>query len=78
MKVQQKLLERQQAKIETLESALATQQKMLVEVVHSGTNGPALVPAIDRTVEVRTEADGVHVPQNQVMPSDQQPLSPQS
>jgi hypothetical protein len=78
IKAQQKLLEKQQAQIQTLESALATQQKMLVEVTHSGANGSALVPAIDRTVEVKAEADGVPVPQNQVLPSDQQPLSSQA
>src|SRR5271166_5747753 len=78
MKAQQKLLEKQQAQIQTLESALATQQKMLVEVTHSGAKGPALVPAVDRTAEVKAEPDGVPVPQNQAMPSEQQPLSPQA
>src|SRR3974377_1056207 len=46
MKAQQKLLEKQQARIETLESALATQQKTLAEVAHSGASGPAMVPAV--------------------------------
>jgi hypothetical protein len=76
MKAQQKLLEKQQAQIQTLESALATQQKMLAEVVHTGANGPALVPSVDRTVEAKV--DGVQAPQSQVMPSEQQPLSPEA
>ena len=85
MKAQQKLLEKQQAQmqkqqaqIQTLESALATQQKMLTEVAHTGATGPALVPAVDRTVEAKAEPDGVPVPQNQAMPTEQQPLSPQA
>src|SRR6516225_5207846 len=74
MKAQQKLLREQQAEIQTLKSALATQQKMLVEVVHSGQNLPAWAPAVHRTVEVKTEADRVEAPQDQVIGSDKQPL----
>jgi len=78
MKAQQKLLEKQQARIETLESALATQQKTLAEVAHSGTNGPAMVPAVAHTADVATGVDGAQAPPNQAMPSEQQPLSPQA
>jgi hypothetical protein len=78
MKAQQKVLEKQQAQIQTLESALATQQKMLVEVIHSGAKGPALVPTVVHTVDVKTQADGVQASQSQVKPSDQQPLSPEA
>ena len=78
MKEQQKLLEKQQARIETLESALATQQKTLAEVAHSGTNGPAMVPAVAHTADVATGVDGVQAPPNQAMPSEQQPLSPEA
>src|SRR6516225_623286 len=76
LKAQQKQLEKQQAQIQTLESALATQQKMLVGVVHSSANPPALVPAVDRAVDVKTQADSVQASQNRVKLSDQQPLSP--
>ena len=75
MKAQQKLLEKQQAQIQTLESALATQQKMLAEVIHSGANGPALVPAVDPGVDVKAEDYGVQAPQN---PSERQPSSPEA
>src|SRR5215831_16549012 len=70
LKAQQKQLEKQQAQIQTLESALATQQKMLADGVHSSANPPALVPAVDRTGDVKTEADGVRAPQSRVKPSD--------
>jgi len=78
MKAQQKLLEKQQARIETLESALATQQKMLTEVAHNGANGPALVPAVAHTADVATGVDGAQAPPSQAMPSEQQPLSPEA
>jgi len=48
LKAQQKLLERQQAEIQTLESALATQQKMLTAVAHDGAHAPTVVPAVQR------------------------------
>jgi hypothetical protein len=78
MRAQQKLLEKQQAQIQTLESALATQQKMLASVVQRGGNGPRLAPAVDGTVDVKTGADEVESPQNRATPSDEQPLSPQA
>ncbi len=37
----------------------------------------ASVPAVPRTVDVKTPADGVKAPQNQEMPSNQQPLPPE-
>ena len=78
MKEQQKLLEKQQARIETLESALATQQKTRAEVAHYGASGPAMVPAVAHTADVATGVDGVQAPPNQAMPSQQQPLSPEA
>jgi hypothetical protein len=51
---------------------------MLVDVVHSGPNPQALVPSVHRTVEVKTQADGVEAPQNQLVGSHEQPLSPKA
>jgi hypothetical protein len=78
MKAQQKLLEKQQARIESLESALATQQKTLAEVAHSGASGPAMVPAVLTAVDGKPGVDGVAAPQNQAVQSDQQPPSPEA
>jgi len=51
MNAQQKLLEKQQAHIQALESALSEQQKMLTNVVQGGANGSAmLVPAVGHSV----------------------------
>src|SRR5215831_6976492 len=75
LKAQQKQLEKEQAQIQTLESTLATLQKMLVDVVHSNANPQALVPADDRTVDVKSQTDGVQARQDQAKPSGQQPLS---
>ena len=71
LKAQQKLLERQQAEIQTLESALATQQKMLTAVAHDGAHAPTVVPAVDRSAEVKP--DGFQPLGDQPTPSEQQP-----
>ncbi len=55
---QQAYLEKQQAHIGALESALAAQQKILVEVVHGGANGVRLVPADDPTLDPKVEVSG--------------------
>ncbi len=70
MSVQQKLLEKQQAHIEALESALAAQQKILVEVVHGGANGDRLVPAVDPTVDPKVEASGGQAQKNLTVPQN--------
>jgi len=54
LKAQQKLLEKQQAQIQNLKSALAT---MLVQVTHGGTNTPAPAIAVDHHVDLEAPAD---------------------
>lgn len=78
LKAQQKLLEKQQAQIQALESALATQQKMLMEVSHCGANAPAVVPELNRSVEVKVQPDGFQPPKNQLAQSEQQSPAPEA
>ena len=68
LKAEQKLLEKQQAQIQALESALATQQRVLATVAHEGVNSPAVVPAVDRSVEVNPDG---------FQPSGEQPTQPE-
>jgi hypothetical protein len=78
VKAQQKLLEKQQAQIQNLESALATQQKMLLQVTHGGTHPPAVVPAVDGTVDLETRAEGLKAPQGEGPASGPETLSPEA
>ena len=76
MNAQQKLLEKQQAHIQALESALAEQQKMLTNVVQvGGANGSAmLVPAVGHSVtDLSAGAYGNQTPDNTTVPADQEP-----
>ena len=68
LKAEQKLLEKQQAQIQALESTLATQQRVLATVAHEGVNSPAVVPAVDRSVEVNPDG---------FQPSGEQPTQPE-
>jgi hypothetical protein len=50
---QQKALEQQQTEIQKLQSQLAEQQQLLIGVVQNGNSNPRLMPAVDRTVDLR-------------------------
>ena len=71
--VQQKALEQQQAQIQKLQSAMAEQQQMLIGVVQNGSGTAKLVPAVDRTVDLRADGHAVQTPDNQATPADQEP-----
>src|SRR5271165_3851789 len=70
---QQKALEQQQVQIQKLQSALAEQQQMLIGVVQNGSGTAKLVPAVDRTVDLRADGHAVQTPDNQATPADQEP-----
>src|SRR5215510_8693206 len=60
MRLQQKLLEKQQEQIQALESALAEQQRLLAKAVQGNAYGAMSVPATgypatDRKAEVQTQ-----------------------
>ena len=79
MNSQQKVLEQQQAHIEALESALAEQKRMLVNVVQSNANGAILVPSVGHSVtDLKAEAYGVETQHSLAPPQEQQPLSPEA
>jgi len=79
MNAQQKLLEKQQAHIQALESALAEQQKMLTNVVQGAKGSATLVPAVEHSVtDLSAGANGVQAQDNMAAPQDQQPLSPEA
>ena len=71
--MQQKALEQQQAQIQKLQSAMAEQQQMLIGVVQNGSGTAKLVPAVDRTVDLRADGHAVQTPDNQATPADQEP-----
>ena len=75
MNAQQKLLEKQQAHIQALESALAEQQKMLTNVVQGGANGSAMfVPAVEHSVtDLSAGPYGGQAQDNTAAPPDQEP-----
>ena len=60
---QQKALEQQQDEIQKLQSALAEQHQLLIGVVQNGSNGPKLMPAVDRTVDLRASDNSFPAPQ---------------
>jgi hypothetical protein len=70
---QQKALEQQQAQIRALQSALAEQQKMLVDVVQGRASVSALVPAVYRKSDDNLQAQSEPTP----VPGEQQSLTPQ-
>src|SRR5271165_4680085 len=61
---QQKALEQQQAQIEKLQSALAEQQQMLIGVVQNSNSNPRLMPAVDRTADLRAGDYNSQTPQD--------------
>src|SRR5271165_2574292 len=79
MSTQQRLLEKQQAQIQALESALAEQQKMLARMVQASPDGARVVEAVAHPVShPRVEAYGVRTQANPVAPQEPQPLSPEA
>ena len=76
---QQKLLENQQAHIEALESALAEQKRMLVNLDQGKANGAILVPAVGGSdTDLKAEAQGVLMQDKLMPPQEQQALSPEA
>ena len=79
MSAQQRLLEKQQAHIQVLESALAEQQKMLAKVVQASPDGAMAVEAVAHPVgHPRVEVDGVQTQVNLIEPQDPQLLTPEA
>jgi hypothetical protein len=78
MNSQQKLLEKQQAQIQALESALAEEQGMLLNLVQGKPNAAMVVPAVGRSdADLKVQAQGVMTQDNRLLPQ-QQPLSPEA
>jgi hypothetical protein len=76
---QQKLLEKQQAHIEALESALAEQKKMLLNLYQGKANGAMLVPGVvGSDADLKAEASGVLMQDKLMPPQEQQALSPET
>ena len=76
---QQKLLEKQQAHIEALESALAEQQRMLLNLDQGKANGAMLIPAGGSSdADLKAEAQGALMQDKLIPPQEQQALSPQT
>jgi len=61
---QQKALEQQQAQIQKLQSAMAEQQQMLIGVVQNSNSNPRLMPAVDRTADLRAGDYNSQTPQD--------------
>jgi hypothetical protein len=79
MNSQQKLLEKQQARIEALESALAEQKRVLLDLDQGEANGGMRVPVVGTSdADLKAEAKGVLTGDNLVPPQEQQPLSPEA
>lgn len=73
---QQKALEQQQSEIRKLQSSLAEQQQLLIGVVQNSPNGARLMPAVDRTTDLRAADYNPQAPQdNQAMPAAQEPTA---
>lgn len=73
---QQKALEQQQSEIRKLQSSLAEQQQLLIGVVQNSSNGARLMPAVDRTTDLRAADYNPQAPQdNQAMPAAQEPTA---
>lgn len=73
---QQKALEQQQSEIRKLQSSLAEQQQLLIGVMQNSPNGARLMPAVDRTTDLRAADYNPQAPQdNQAMPAAQEPTA---
>jgi hypothetical protein len=78
MNSQQKLLEKQQAQIQALESALAEEQVMLLNLVQGKPKAAMVVPAVGSSdADLKVQAQGVMTQDNRILPQ-QQPLSPEA
>jgi hypothetical protein len=76
---QQKLLEKQQARIDALERALAEQQRTLVNVVPGKAQKAMLVPAVASSdTDLQSESSGVLTQDSPAPRQEQQPLSPEA
>src|SRR5271166_24739 len=79
MSAQQTLLEKQQAHIQALESALAEQQKLLANLVDTNSQRPHVIEAVAHPVTgPRTVVYGQQTQGTMEVPQDQQPLSPEA
>src|SRR5215469_1403792 len=75
---QQKMLQKQEAHIEAIESALAEQQRILAKLLEAKADGAVLLPAVERSATaVKPDAYKTQTVETLVQ-QEQQPLSSQA